>query len=438
MISDNQLNRLKAPELGKPLLLDIKEPEKLILSNGVPVYLIPDKEQEVTRLDVIFNAGSAYQSQKLQANTVNKLLIEGTKNHTAREIAEIIDFYGAYLDPFINKDHAGITLFSLTKYYDKLLPLLKEILTKASFRENEIKLYQNRKKQGFLVNIQKVGYRASLEFNRLLFGGNSPYGQILTEDDFGKLKQEQILDFYERFYQPKNAGIVLSGKITDDLLKNLKQFLGDLWRRNGKPIEFKKNYTEKVDRKMLLIEQKDALQSALRIGFTTINRQHEDFSNLNLLNTILGGYFGSRLMSSLREDKGYTYGVNSFIQNFRHASYLAVATEVNANYTAAAIEEIRRQIELLSEEKVSNEELSLVKNYIYGSYLRYFDGPFSLADRFLKSLELNFDFQSYKEELEKMMSITPSILLETARKYLDFNDMKILVVGKTEGLERLI
>lgn len=438
MISDNELNRLKAPELGKPLSLDIKEPDKLILSNGVPVYLIPDKEQEVTRLDMIFNAGNAYQSQKLQANTVNKLLIEGTKNHTAREIAEIIDFYGAYLDAFINKDHAGITLFSLTKYYDKLLPLLNEIFTKASFPGNEIKLYENRKKQGFLVNIQKVSYRASLEFNRLLFGGNSPYGQILTKDDFGKLKQEQILDFYERFYQPKNAGIVLSGKITDDLLKNLKQFLGDLWRRNGKPIEFKKNYTEKVDRKILLIEQKDALQSALRIGFTTINRQHEDFSNLNLLNTILGGYFGSRLMSSLREDKGYTYGVNSFIQNFRHASYFAVATEVNANHTAAAIEEIRRQIELLSEEKVSNEELSVVKNYIYGSYLRYFDGPFSLADRFLKSLELNFDFQSYKEELEKMMSITPSILLETARKYLNFNDMKILVVGKTEGLERLI
>ena len=438
MITDNKLNRLKAPELGKPLSLGIKEPEKIMLSNGVPVFLIPDKEQEVTRLDIIFNAGNAHQSQKLQANTVNKLLIEGTKNHTAREIAGIIDFYGAYLDPFIAKDSAGLTLFALTKYYDKLLPLLKEILTKASFQENEIKLYEDRKKQNFLVNIQKVRYRASLEFNKLLFGGNSPYGQILTKEDFGKLKQEQVLDFYERFYNPKNASIVLSGKITEDLLNNLKQSLGDLWRRNGKPVELKESYTEKVDQKVLLIEKEGALQSALRIGFTTISRQHEDFSNLNLLNTILGGYFGSRLMSSLREDKGYTYGVNSFIQNFRHACYLAVATEVNANHTAEAIEEIKRQIERLSEEEISNKELTVVKNYVYGSYLRYFDGPYSLADRFLKSLELNLDFCLYKEELEKMMSISPSTLLETARKYLNFNDMKILVVGKTEGLENLV
>jgi zinc protease len=437
MITDINLNRLKAPELGTPLSLDIKEPEKIMLSNGVPVFLIPDKEQEVTRLDVIFNAGNAHQSQKLQANAVNKLLIEGTKNHTAREIAGIIDFYGAYLDPFIGKDSAGLTLFALTKYYDYLLPLLTEILTQASFQENEIRLYEERKKQNFLVNIQKVRYRASLEFNKLLFGENAPYGQMLSGEDFGKLKQEQVRDFYERFYKPKNASIILSGKITDKLLDKLKQSLGDLWRRNGKPVELKDSYTEKVDQKVLLIEKEGALQSALRIGFTTISRQHEDFSNLNLLNTILGGYFGSRLMSSLREDKGYTYGVNSYIQNFRHACYLAVATEVNANHTAAAIEEIKRQIERLSEEEISNEELTVVKNYVYGSYLRYFDGPFSLADRYLKSLELNLDFCLYKEELENMMHISPSTLLETARKHLNFNDMKILVVGKTEGLENL-
>ena len=437
MITDINLNRLKAPELGKPLSLDVKEPEKIILSNGVPVFLIPDKDQEVTRLDVVFNAGNAHQNQKLQANTVNKLLIEGTKNHTAREIAGIIDYYGAYIDPFIGKDNAGLTLFALTKYYDRLLPLLAEILTMASFQENEIELYEERKKQNYQVNIQKVRYRASLEFNKLLFGEKAPYGQILCEEDFGKLKQEQVFDFYERFYKPKNACIVLSGKITEELLDKLKQFLGDLWRRNGKSMELKENFIEKVDQKVRFLEKEGALQSALRIGFTTINREHPDFSNLNLLNTILGGYFGSRLMSSLREDKGYTYGVNSYIQNFRHADYLAVATEVNANHTVAAVQEIKHQIERLSQEEIPNEELTVVKNYIYGSYIRYFDGPFSLADRFLKSLELNLEFSIYKEELDKMMSITPSTLLETARKHLNFNDMKILVVGNTKGLDDL-
>ena len=438
MISKITPNRLNAPKLGKPLTLNISEPEKITLSNGMQVFLVPDKEQEVTRLDVVFDAGNALQSQKLQANAVNKLLSEGTQNHTAIEIAGMLDFYGAYLDPFINKDKAGLTLFALTKYYDILLPLMAEILTKASFRKNEIDLYEARKKQDFLVNIQKVSYRASVEFNKLMFGENSPYGQTLNEDDFGKLKQEQVLDFYEKYYPPQKAYLVLSGKVTDDLLNLLKRFLGNLWRKEETTPEMKDSYTEAVSQKTRFFEKENALQSALRIGTTTINRRHPDYPKLSLLNTVLGGYFGSRLMSSLREDKGYTYGVSSFIQNFRHADYFAIATEINADHTAAAINEIKFQMESLSQKKVHQDELTVVKNYIYGSYLRHFDGPFSLAERFLKSLELGLEFDIYKKELDEMMKITPDVLLETARKYLNFDRMKILVVGKTEGLESLM
>ncbi len=438
MISKIHPNRLNAPELGKPLSLNISEPKKITLSNGMRVFLIPDKEQDVTRLDVVFDAGNALQSQKLQANAVNKLLSEGTQNHTALEIAGMLDFYGAYLDPFISKDKAGLTLFALTKYYDRLLPLMAEILTKASFQKNEIELYEERKKQNFLVNIQKVSYRASLEFNKLLFGENSPYGQTLNENDFGKLKQEDVLYFHENFYHPKNAYLVLSGKITGELLNLLKQSLGDLWRKKETIPVLKDSYTETVSEKIRFFEKENALQSALRIGTTTINRRHPDYSRLRLLNTILGGYFGSRLMSSLREDKGYTYGVSSFIQNFRQADYLAVATEVNADHTAAAINEIKHQMERLSQEEVPQDELTVVKNYMYGAFLRHFDGPFSLADRFLKSLELSFEFDLYKKELDEMMKITPGILLETARQYLNFDEMRILVVGKVDGLEKLM
>ncbi len=435
MDTNRQLNRTNAPDLGRPLSLSIKAPEKIVLGNGMPVYLIRDDEQEVTRMDVVFNAGNALQEQKLQANAVNKLISEGTQQHTALEIAGIIDFYGAYLDPFISKDKAGLTLIALTKYYDALLTLMAEILTKASFQNDEIELYQERKKQNFLVNIQKVSYRASLEFNKLMFGENSAYGQVLTESDFGQLQQEQVMDFYEKYYRPQNAYLMLSGKITDELLEKLKSVLGDLWRKENRPIAIKETYTETVTRNHHFVEKENALQSALRIGTLTLNRHHPDYPKLSLLNTVFGGYFGSRLMSSLREDKGYTYGVNSFIQNFRHANYLAVATEVNADHTRAALREIKHQMELLSAEKVSEQELTVVKNYVYGSYLRYFDGPFSLADRFLKSLELDLEFTLYKKELDEMMHVTPAEILETARKYLNFDQMKILVVGKTEGLE---
>lgn len=427
-------SRTIAPKLGKPHALNIKKPENLILNNGVPVFLIPDESQQVTRLDVVFDAGNAFQKRKLQADAVNKLLSEGTKSHTSMEIAEILDFYGAQLNPFLSKDKAGITLFGLTKYYDSLLPLIAEILTQASFLKEEIDIYEDRKKQQFLVNIQKVSYRASLEFNKLIFGENSAYGQVLNEHDFGQLTRENLLDFYQKHYQPQDSYMVVSGKITSDLLKLLSNVLGDNWGNTGlKPI-VNLDYIEPVSQKQKLLEKGNALQSALRIGGIALSRNHPDFPRLRLLNTVFGGYFGSRLMSNLREDKGYTYGVNSFIQNFRHGDYLAIATEVNVQYTAAAIKEIRLQMELLCKEEIPREELHIVKNYVYGASLRNFDGPFSIADRFLNSLELGLKFSVFKKELEGMMKLTPADLLETARKYLNFKDMKILVVGKVDDL----
>jgi len=413
-------------------MLNLTTPEKITLDNGISAYLIPDESQEVTRLDLVFNAGTSYQDKKLQASAVSDLLADGTRRHSSYQIAEKLDFHGAYADYFITKDTAGITLYGLTKYYDHLLPLMGELITEAIFPEEEVAIYADRKRQEFQVNAQKVGFMASQAFNKMLFGEKSAYGQVLEVEDFGDLSRESLLDFYQHRY--RDFYIILSGKVDKSLLQNLNRVMGTI-PQTAQPEALNRDFVLPEPKQELYIKKEHALQSALRIGTLGIAHLHPDFPGLNLLNTVLGGYFGSRLMSSIREEKGYTYGIYSVLQNYRHASLFAIATEVNARHTSAAVKEIKFQMRRLCEEKIGETELKTVKNYVYGSYLRNFDGAFQLAERFRTSTVLEIPFSSYKERLEQMMQFTPDDLFAMAGKYMDPDNMKTLVAGDISSFQ---
>ncbi len=408
--------------------LNLHEPEILTLDNGLTAFLIPGENQEVTRLDLVFDAGTAFQDVKLQAAAVNDLLAEGTRRHSSFEIAEILDYHGAYTDYFLTKDTAGITLYGLTKYYDRLLPLMAELVTEAVFPQEELSIFLDRRRQEFQVNNQKVRYRASQEFNKLIFGEKSAYGQTLEKTDFSHLERSHLLDFYEKFY--RRFFIIVSGRVDEPLLHNLNRVLGALpYPKENGAVSAGRQFVLPDPRQNVFIEKEKALQSALRIGALSISQNHSDFPALNLLNTVLGGYFGSRLMRSVREEKGYTYGIYSTLQGHRHATLFGIATEVNARHTRDALSEIEHQMQLLCDEKIGEEELQTVKNYVYGSYLRSFDGPLQVADRFKKSRELGIPFSFYRELLDEMMRLSPDDLFPLAAKYLAPEKMKTLVVG---------
>jgi zinc protease len=429
-------DRKQQPALGHQVKLTLPPVEKIKLDNGLEFFLLPDQSQDVTRIDFVFDAGSVHQEKMLQAATVNQLLSEGTRNHSSMEIAEILDFHGAYLDHFLTKDSAGLSLFSLTKYAGKILPFMVEMVTEAIFPEEEMNIFVDRRRQQFLVNIQKVNYRASMEFNRMIFGAKSAYGRTLHLNDFDHLNRIDCIDFYKKYYQPAGFYGLLSGKVTEELIQQLNATLGQIRQPEQNTLPELKEIINPSSENLKFISQKKALQSALRMGCLTIDHKHADYPRLSLLNTVLGGYFGSRLMSSIREDKGYTYGIHSFLQQHRHGGFFGIATEVNAQNTAAALDEIKIQIEKLRTEKISDQELETVKNYVYGSYLRNFDGSFVLAERFLKSRELQMPFESFGQLLNQMMSCTAEELLLAAKQYLNPEKMKTLIVGNTADFKK--
>lgn len=425
------LDRTKTPDTGKQIKLQLEEPKLIVLDNGLQLYLIKDTSIEFARLDFVFSAGTSFQKKNLVAESTLQLLTEGTISMKSKDIADKFDYYGSIIDTNLTKDTAAISVYSLTKHIPEILPLVFDIIQNPTFADFELSNYLNRNMNQFKTNYEKIKFKASLRFNELVFGNDTAYGRTKQLSDFQNVVRDDIVDFHNINYNLQHSYIVASGDINDRTIELINKYLGgvaiqSLDREMAENLQFTVTNYENY------VEEKDSMQSAIRIGQQIISKTHPDYDSLVVLNTVLGGYFGSRLMSNIREDKGLTYGINSYMINYLHGGYWCIATEVVAQNTNLAIDEIIREISKLKNEPIPHKELEIVKNYIYGSYLRRFNGPISLTDRFRASKDLNIDYLHYNKSLLTMMNQSPEQLLETANKYLDYNKMIKLVVGKLE------
>ena len=421
------------PLPGEQLKLKLREPEIVKLDNGINLYVINKGQEDFSRLDIVFNAGSSLQNKSLVAGSTIQLLTDGTQSMSSADIAQKIDFHGAIIDTTLTKDKAGLTLFSLNKHLPELLPLINDMIVNPSFLEEELSTHINRKKHQFLLNNDKVRYKAMLEFNKLVFGRNSAYGRVVELSDYDNLARRDLVGFFNSHFSPQNTYVIISGKIDDKTISLINNNIGVRRDTNNIAPMSNINIVSEVEEMNKFVEKDGALQSAIRIGMPIINKQHPDYNGLIVLNTVLGGYFGSRLMTNLREDKGFTYGINSYMMNYKHGGFFSIATEVNAKQTKAALKEIKNEIVRLCNQTISEKELSLVKNYIYGTYLRSFDGPMALAERFRSAKDLDLNFEYYTNSLSEMMHQTPEQLQDIAGKYFNYDKMIKLVVGSMEN-----
>lgn len=400
------------------------------LRNSIPVYSINAGSQELIKVEFFFSAGMFQQTKPLQAATVNAMLEEGTLKMTAAQIADAVDYYGAFLEVGVSQDHASVVLYTLNKHLKSTLSVVEDVIKNATFPEDELDTHLTNKKQKFHVNNQKVATVARKRFTELIFGEKHPYGINVQEADFEKIKRTDLIGFYRSFYCSGNCKIVLAGKINDDVFSLLDEHFGDNDWSSVNSLE--KNTVEIISCKEReqLIYKEDALQSAIRIGKVLFNKTHPDFQSLQILNTVYGGYFGSRLMSNIREDKGYTYGIGSGIASLQNSGYFFISTEVGVDVCKNAINEIYLEMDRLRNELIPADELQLVKNYLLGTFLRSVDGPFAMADRFKGILEYNLGYDYFDKYIATIKGISASQLRDLANTYFDKESMIELVVGK--------
>lgn len=422
------LNRTLAPDFKQVEAIHFIAPQTQQLDNGIKVFTINAGKQELVRIEFIFENVNWDAHKPLQAVAVNGLVNSGTKSLSAKEIAEKVDYYGAFLQTDYAADQTTITLYSLNKHLKAVLPLVWSIVNESIFPQHELDIYIQNQKQRLQVNLQKNDFLARKTFANTVFG-QTPYGVDIALSDYDTLTQAVLLDYYKAAYQPANCTIVASGKFESGEFALLNQVFGGKWQNQEPSVENNFSF-DAVAGQEIYVEKTDALQSAIRMGNLSITRKHRDFPGLQLLNCVLGGYFGSRLMANIREDKGYTYGIGSGIASLRHAGYFFIATEVGTAVCASALHEIEKEINLLKTELIGEEELDLVRNYMLGSMLGSLENAFSHADKFKNIYFSGLGYDYYDRYIQTIKTMGAEELQTIANTYLDWNAMTRVVVGQ--------
>lgn len=398
-------------------------PQHFSLGGSAHLHWINTVDDDAVKIDLVFDAGSRTSVPAL-ASFVNGLLMSGTAKYSAQELSARIDGLGGFFHAETTREGAIVTLYGLRKNIYALFTLLMEAIKEANFPQVEIDQLIKQKQQSFKVSSEKVSFLARRMFTENVFQ-NTAYAKVTQYEDYEKVSREALVDFHKTHYLKGLQQVCVVGNLApttiEEMILQLKDFVGNSASNFLASAENAKGEFRH--------EKEGAVQTAIRIGRTMFNRTHEDFLEFSVMNTIFGGYFGSRLMSNIREDKGYTYGIGSGLAEMKKLGYFFISTEVGKDVADQALAEIKMEMQRMQTELVSDEELDLVRNYTIGQMLKASDGPFAMMDRYLGVADFGLDYDYYTKKIELVKNITAQQVQEMAKKYLNWEDMTVVLAG---------
>ena len=424
------LDRTLAPRAHGIQGMSLIVPEMVTFENGIDAWVFHAPEQDLVKAEFVFGNHYGKEENPLLNTMMSAMLKEGTSRMSSAEIADAIDYYGAYLMPEFSFDHSSLTLYTLNKYVTQVFPIVFDILTDATIPQDELDTAVRNNKQGLQISLEKNDFVAKRLFYQHLFGENR-YGSAITVESLDALRREDLLQLYAQQMQPKNCTLFLSGNITKEVLEQAASLFGTKWQNNralspsNTPL-----IVAPTDTSLMYQEKASSLQSAIRLGKQSITRRDPDFPALQFVNTLFGGYFGSRLMQNIREDKGYTYGIGSSLVSLQHTGLFTIATQVGVEVTQATIDEIRIEIDRLHQEQVGEAEIELARNYLLGAMLGSLESVFSHVDKFKAVYFSGMDLSYYDYYTAKIHEMDATTVQQLAQKHLVYDELVTVVVGK--------
>ncbi len=424
------IDRTNSPEIKDAIEfnLKLKPYEKFVLDNGVEVIAINAGAEDVLQIELVFFAGNSYETQNGLAAATNYMLRNGTSTKTAFQINEHFEYFGAYCNRTCYNETAIVSLHTLSKHLNVLLPVMREMLTDSIFPEEELEIFIQNSKQKLSVSLQKCDFVANRLIDAYLFGEQHPYGKYMVASDYDALSTDQMKAYFQQYYVNGTAVIFVAGNLPLDLFEQMNKQFGDLSITPHTKQPVKNIVLPASQKKYRISNDANGVQGAIRIARPFPNRHHPDFMNVMVLNSVLGGFFGSRLMSNIREEKGYTYGIHSYVQNHIQDSAWMISTEAGKDVSEATVEEVFKEMKILRETLIDEEELLLVRNYMIGSILGDLDGPFQIIGRWKNIILNNLDEQYFYDSIKTIKTISAEELKALAEKYLQPEDFYELVV----------
>jgi predicted Zn-dependent peptidase len=420
--------RKKAPIIQAITELHLPPYESITLPNGMPLYMVKGSAEPVMKMEIVFRAGAAYEKKPVAAEVMAGLLSEGTKTLDSAALAEKIESLGATVFTRGGVDTIRVRLLTLTKFFPDLIEVIKEIVDKPAFDPGELQVLVENKVERLKIDLKKNEVLAYRHLTEKIFGPDHPYGKNNDPEDYEAITAEELEAHHRNYILPQHGMIFISGHFGEKEIALIRETIGrwDPGYRNGKedlpPLPKETNAGDYV------YDGPQAHQAAIRIGRRLFPQSHPDFIGLYMLNTILGGYFGSRLMMEIRENQGLTYGIYSSVDSFASDGCFYISTEAATENADKVIEAIKTEMKRLQMELIPESELDMARNYLMGHLMTQIDGPFSTMD-LIKSFKIeNLDDNMFAKTIDMIQQITPKELQELARKYLDVEKWVIIVV----------
>lgn len=423
------LNRTQAPETSLPKELRFPKINRFEMDNNLAIYGIGGAGEPIVHMYLVLESGRYFEAKRLAATLTGYMVNKGTSTKNAEEISESLDFHGANLRVQSNMYLTTISLSCLKNQFPKVLPLLHEMLVDASFPENELDLLKQRIVQKLKVNLERNKYIASQQFNTAIYGASHAFGYETTIPLVQEVDVDTVQTHFKNNYELTSySKIIVSGDIGEVEFQLINKYFGQAALASREiPSPFQASENKQGKKIESTID--GSVQASIRVGNLTIPFDHVDFTDLNTVNTILGGYFGSRLMSNIREEKGYTYGVYSLINPIMDSCYFCIYTDVGVKYKEATLKEISKEIKRLQTEPVGENELNMVKNYLVGRMMKSVDGPLKMAATLKELLVFNQDLSILNKQLHAVQSIQPERVLEIAQTYFNYEKMYKVVAS---------
>lgn len=418
------IDRKLQPALVEINKIDFVSPKKYSITEDVELFHMSEVPNETAKIDLYFNGGKAA-GPKGESSFVNGLLLSGTLKDNSTEINKKISYLGGFYDAGISMEGAAVSIYALRQNIEAVLDIILDSIANVCFEEHELNDFKNERKQRMKVSLGKVSFIAQREFQQKMFASHSNYASVSQLEDIDKIERNALIDFHKLHYLNGLTRAFVIANIDEQQIERIQNKLKS-FAANHQP-QYESNFENATGE--FHTEKTDALQTAIRIGKMMFDKTHDDYLDFLILNTIIGDYFGSRLMSNIREDKGYTYGIGSSLVELYNTGYFIIATEVGKQHREAAINEIKNELSRLQTELVPVEELELVKNYMLGQLLKSADGPYAMSDLYLAAHIHGQDLNFYNRAIDAIKNITPERIQSLAKQYLNWNSLTIVSAG---------
>lgn len=420
------LDRKKGPAIHAIDSLYIPPILQYVLPNGVKVCEVNLGSQEILKMEIVHVAGRSVEDSRLISRATSSLMKEGCLGKNSAQIAEHFDYFGSSIKTASNMDFAYTTLHTLTKHFDELIPLVESIYFDPTFPEDEIQKFIHLNIQKLKEELTKNEVNTYRHITERIFGKDHPYGYNSIEEDYKKICSDKIKQHHTDYYGSDNCYIFLSGHITDNIRKQVSDRFGSRIIHSKKK---KSTYSpEPVIGQKERFTSKNEHQSAIKVGRRMFDKHHEDNAPFFVLNTIYGGYFGSRLMETIREDKGYTYDIFSSIDQMLYDGCFYVSTEAATEYVDPILKEVYHQMDVLQQDKVDNEELQMVKSYLMGNFMNMLDGPMNVSSFAKAMILVGQQPEEFNDFVNRILNVDALTLVECAQKYFNKDEMKEIVI----------